>query len=268
MKSLDTRPLHSASILKLIQRLWPHLSRRRKYQLGMVAVLMFVSALTEVISLGAVIPFLAVLANPALVFNYPAISHITPLLGISTSEQLILPIAAFFAAASLMAGAIRILQVWVECIFSHASGFDSLPGIFRRPIVYVDMVPLGYLFTFRKQLIAISKHHFAVKRGQKLTLREIFNHDVGIRLGTSHYKSKGIQLIENTPEEIRDVVIEMEERLNGTWQSEPNDDALQRQFWEIFPDHIKDPDNKGPLHGEIRARIGSHFLRNNSEFLK
>jgi len=156
-----------------------------------------------------------------------------------------------------------------EFCISTATGFDSVPGIFRRPIVYVNMVPLGYLFTCRTQVIAITKHHFAVEKGQKLTLREIFNHDVGLCLGTSFYEAKGIQLIENTPEEIRDVVIEMVERLNGTWQPEPNDDVLQCRFWEIYPVHARKLHNeKGPLHGEIRGLIGSQFLRNNSEFLE
>jgi putative glycosyltransferase (TIGR04372 family) len=67
-----------------------------------------------------------------------------------------------------------------------------------------------------------------------LIMREIFNHDVGFCLSISDYASKGIELIENTPEEIRDVVIEMAERLNGTWQSHEDGEALQRRFWEIF----------------------------------
>ena len=99
-------------------------------------------------------------------------------------------------------------------------------------------------------------------------LSEIFSQNVGLGLETDEFESNGIQLIENTPEEIRDVVIEMYQRLNGTWQPEPNDDVLQRQFWENFPVHAKDPFNKAPLHGQIRSRFGSDFLRNNSDFLK
>ena len=84
---------------------------------------------------------------------------------------------------------------------------------------------------------------------------------------TSDYESKGIKLIENTPEEIRDVVMEMTDRLNGTWQLHEDDEALQRRFWEIFP--IDAVGAKGrPLHGEIRARFGAHFLRNNRDWFK
>ena len=80
------------------------------------------------------------------------------------------------------------------------------------------------------------------------------------------YEEKGVDFIENTPEEIRDVVIEMAERLAGTWQSHPDDEALQQLFWKIFPTGAV-TDNGVPLHGEISSRYGANFLRNNKEWL-
>ena len=85
---------------------------------------------------------------------------------------------------------------------------------------------------------------------------------------TSDYETKGVDLIENTPEEFRDVAIEMDERLSGTWQAHSDDEALQQRFWEIFPTDAVDTSKGNPLHGEIRARFGTAFLRNNPEWLK
>ena len=157
-----------------------------------------------------------------------------------------------------------------KCAFciSTATGFDTLPLIFRRPIVVVNQVPLGYLYTFRSQFIGITKHHISVQKDRELTLREIFSTGVGFALRTSDYESRGIHLIENTPAEIRDVVVEMAERLNGTWQLGPDDDALQHRFWEIYPVDAKDIYQNRPLHGEIRARFGALFLRDNGAFLR
>ena len=162
------------------------------------------------------------------------------------------------------------IYLGAKCAFciSVGTGFDAVPYIFRRPVVYVNMVPLGYFFTFRQQALCINKHHFAVAEDRELTLSEIFNHGVGFCTRTSGYASKGIKLIENTPEEIRDVVIEMAERLNGTWQPHKDDEALQRRFWEIFPTDAVDAYQGRPLHGEIRARFGADFLRNNREWLR
>jgi len=99
-------------------------------------------------------------------------------------------------------------------------------------------------------------------------MSEIFSYGVGFCLTTSAYESKGIELIENTPEEIRDVVIEMVERLNCNWQPYENDEALHRRFWEIFPTDAVGFYQGGPIHGEIRARFGASFLRNNRKWLQ
>lgn len=155
-----------------------------------------------------------------------------------------------------------------EFCISVGTGFDAVPCVFRRPIVYVNIVPLGYFATFRTQCIGIIKHHYAAAENRELVLSEIFNQDLGFCWTTSGYESQGIKLIENTPEEIRDVVIEMAERLNSTWQPHEDDETLQRRFWEIFPTDAVDADQGQPMHGEIHARFGARFLRNNREWLK
>jgi putative glycosyltransferase (TIGR04372 family) len=162
------------------------------------------------------------------------------------------------------------IYLGAKCAFciSTGTGFDAVPYIFRRPIVYVNYLPLGYLYSFRAQFISITRHHLTIKKNQELSLRDIFSSGVGFSVYTSEYVSKGIKIIENTPEEIRDVAIEMAERLNGTWKPHEDDETLQRRFWEIFPVDATEAINKRPLHGEIRARFGAHFLRNNRDWLK
>jgi len=155
-----------------------------------------------------------------------------------------------------------------EFCISTGAGLDEIPEMLRRPIVYVNFVPLAGLHTFRKEFISLTKKHISKEVGRSLTLREIFSHGVGFCMHTSDYESKGIELIENTPEEIRDVVIEMANRLNGTWRPHEDDEALQRRFWEIFPTDAVDAYQGHPLHGKIRARFGAHFLRDNREWLQ
>lgn len=154
-----------------------------------------------------------------------------------------------------------------EFCISTGLGLDAIPEIFRRPIVYVNIVPLGMSNTFRKEVISLTKMHVLKEEGRSLTMGEIFHYDVGFCLNTSCYESKGIELIENSPEEIHDVVIEMAERLNGTWEPHEDDEALQRRFWGIFPVDAVDPHGR-PVHGEIRARFGASFLRNNQQWLQ
>lgn len=161
------------------------------------------------------------------------------------------------------------IYLGAKCKFcvSTSTGWDSVPQIFRRPIVYTNFVPLGCMNTSRAEVLTITKRHVFQDSQKSLTLREIFTHGVGFGARGSVYESEGIQLIENTPEEICDVVVEMVERLKGTWQPREDDEVLQRRFWEIFPTDAKTEDGR-PFHGEIRARYGAAFLRNNRWWLE
>ena len=53
--------------------LWNHISRRRRMQLGLLLVVMLISGLAELLSLGAVLPFLAVLTNTELLWQQPLV---------------------------------------------------------------------------------------------------------------------------------------------------------------------------------------------------
>jgi len=161
------------------------------------------------------------------------------------------------------------IYLGAKCAFciSTSTGFDAIPLIFRRPIVFVNLVPVGYLWTFSSRVLAITRRHFSTAKQRDLSLEEIFTCGVGLSLKSSEYETSDIKLIENSPEEICSVVIEMEERLMGTWQADSVDDDLQRRFWSIFPIQKSDINGR-PLHGKISCRIGADFLRTNVSFLK
>ncbi len=154
-----------------------------------------------------------------------------------------------------------------EFCISTSTGFDAVPLIFRRPIVYVNMVPPGWLFTFSKRFLAITKHHYLISENRELTLREIFSNGVGFCTSNAEYQERNVRLVDNSPEEIRDVVLEMADRLAGTWVAQERDEELQQKFWAIFPTDAKWP-NGVPYHGEIRSRYGAHFLRNSPSWVE
>jgi len=156
-----------------------------------------------------------------------------------------------------------------NCAFciSVGTGYETIPLIFRKPIAYVNMVPIGYFYTYRAQSLGIFKHHYCLNHNRKMTFSEIIGYGLGFTLSTSDYEAKGVQLIENTPEEILDLVIEMAERISGSWQPKEGDELLQKRFWQIFPTDTKTVDGKS-LYGEIRASIGASFLRNNQDWLQ
>ena len=153
------------------------------------------------------------------------------------------------------------IYLGAKCAFciSTGAGFDAVPTVFRRPILYVNHLPPGQFATHRAECISITKMHWLIDEARYMSFQEIFESGACFFLGFFEYESAGIKLIDNSPEEIKEAVVEMAERLNGTWQPEPEDEFLQRQFWSIFPKDAIEGERR--LHGEIRSRVGAAFLR-------
>ncbi len=123
-----------SSLRQLLPQLWGHLSRRCRAQLGAAVVLMLLSSLAEVVSLAAVLPFLAVLTNPSTLWNQPIVQHWAPHLGISSARELLLPITLSFAGAAIGAGAIRLLTLWLSGRLAAAIGSDLSCEAYRRTL--------------------------------------------------------------------------------------------------------------------------------------
>lgn len=131
------------TVVHSVKRLWRHLDRRRRYQCGLLLLLMLISAVAEVISLGAVLPFLGVLAAPELVFRHSLVAKFSPGLGITSAEQLLLPFTIIFVMAALASGAVRLLQVWANTRFAYAVGHDLSVEVYRRTLYQPYQVHLA-----------------------------------------------------------------------------------------------------------------------------
>jgi ATP-binding cassette subfamily B protein len=128
------KDIPTAALPNLLKRLWHHLSQRRRRQLGLLMGLMLLSAFAEVVSLGAVLPFLGILTAPEQVFNHPIVADVAQAWGIISADQLILPLTVAFAAAVLIAGVIRILLLWLSARIAFASGADLGIEVYRRTL--------------------------------------------------------------------------------------------------------------------------------------
>ena len=136
-------PLPTDSLSNILIRLWHHLGRLRQRQFIMLSGLMLISAFAEVISLGAVLPFLSILVSPEIVFNHPIVSNIAPGWGITSADQLVLPITVAFAFAAILAGIMRIFLLWVSTRLTVVCGSELSIQVYRRTLYQPYRVPLG-----------------------------------------------------------------------------------------------------------------------------
>jgi len=114
----------SPALRSLFRKLWGHLSQQRRLQLGTLLLVMLASSGAEVLSLAAVLPFLAVLANPEQIWQLPVVQQLAPQLGISSASQLLLPVTLLFGLAAITAAAVRLLNVWLNGRLAAAIGSD------------------------------------------------------------------------------------------------------------------------------------------------
>jgi putative glycosyltransferase (TIGR04372 family) len=148
-----------------------------------------------------------------------------------------------------------------KCAFfvSSGAGIDDVSRVFRRPLLFVNFVPLEYAHTWFPDGLFIPKKLWLTGESRFLRFREILESGIGRFLKSEEYERDGIEVIENTPEEILAAAVEMDERLKGTWETTEEDEELQRRFWSLF--------EGSELHGEIVSHIGAEYLREYRELL-
>jgi ATP-binding cassette, subfamily B, bacterial PglK len=119
---------------QLLVNLWQHISLRRRVQFGFLLILMILSSFAEIISIGAVLPFLGVLTAPDHVFEHSLAQPFIQFLGLTSADQLLLPLTISFGVATLLAGGMRLLLLWTNTRLSYATGADLSINIYRRTL--------------------------------------------------------------------------------------------------------------------------------------
>ena len=127
-------PTSTPSTFTLFKRFWLYMSPRRRFQTGLLLGLMLITALAEVLSIGAVLPFLGILTSPEVVFAQPMLAPLIQILGIQTPAQLLLPLTLAFIIAAILSGLMRIVLIWAQYRLSSAIGTDLSLNVYRRTL--------------------------------------------------------------------------------------------------------------------------------------
>jgi len=122
------------ALSELFKRLWHHIGNRRRGQLGALFLLMILTSFTEVVSIGAVVPFLLALTAPESVFEHHLAQPYIQAFGITDARQLLLPLTIAFGLAALASGSTRLLLLWSQTRLSHSVGSDFSISIYRRTL--------------------------------------------------------------------------------------------------------------------------------------
>jgi ABC-type multidrug transport system fused ATPase/permease subunit len=117
-----------------LSMIWSWLAFRRKLQIGLLLVLASVGALAEMATLGALLPFLATLDNPAGVLRYPIVVSILGFLDWTDGKSLIAPITVLFGFVVVTAASIRLVLAWATIRFVQGIGSDLAMRVYSRTL--------------------------------------------------------------------------------------------------------------------------------------
>ena len=123
--------VNSSSTWELIVWLWNYLGSRRQKQFILLSILMIISAIADVVSLGALLPFLGILVAPERVFQNHFVTEFVVFFNITSPQQLIFPLTIMFVIISLVAGLIRIVFAWISNTLVCVSGAELSRNIYK-----------------------------------------------------------------------------------------------------------------------------------------
>jgi ABC-type multidrug transport system fused ATPase/permease subunit len=122
------------SLISSIRQIWKHLSPRRHYQFGLLILLAIITSFFEIVSLGAVLPFISVITQPDEALKYEVVSYFAEMAGITSGDELVLPIAISFALAAIITALFRLLLLWGTLQLGNASGVDLGVDVYRKTL--------------------------------------------------------------------------------------------------------------------------------------
>lgn len=142
--------------------------------------------------------------------------------------------------------------------FGGVSGISHVFQAFNKPVAWADLIPCWPPWSERD--LFIPKKLWSKKERRLLTFREIISTGAIYFLDSKDYKNANIEIIDNTPEEIQELVTEMHQRLSGSFRETAEDRKLQDKFRSVL--------QSSPIIGVYPSRIGASFLRKNREMLE
>ena len=111
-------------IVSLLKKLWSNFNSKRRRQLSILIIFTIFGAVSDVLTLGMIFPFLAVLTTPEKVFNYPIIKELLFFLNVDNNAQLIFVITLTFIFFIIVSTTMRIIILWANTRLAFASGAD------------------------------------------------------------------------------------------------------------------------------------------------
>lgn len=147
-----------------------------------------------------------------------------------------------------------------QCRFflSTSSGLYTIALAFGVPIVMTNQLPTVAMYMLSSRDIFIPRICRSKTENRALAFSKLISPSLGFAISQLQYDRLGVDVVENTPEEIDNVVREMLERFNGHLVYSEENEYSEEQFKSLA-------EMCGKLYGDenirLNARVGRDFLQ-------
>ena len=144
------------------------------------------------------------------------------------------------------------------CDFCISTGFgaDMFARLHRKPMGIIAPA-ISDIYYLHKNYTFIFNNIKIRGSNSNLTLKEIFENNVHLLENIQKIDQTKFELVKNTPEEIKDLVIEVTKKHENNYIIEDAEAELQNKFWELFFKYKK----KITENPKIKDRISYSFLK-------
>ena len=118
----------------LLKKIINHTSSKKKIELVALLLLMVVSSFSEILSIGAVLPFIQALTSPERLFELASLKNILMFLKINSYDQLPLIFIVTFCLTALLTGFIRLILIRLNTKISYEIGAELSRDIFKKTL--------------------------------------------------------------------------------------------------------------------------------------
>jgi ATP-binding cassette subfamily B protein len=131
------------NIYILLKKLYGYINIKNKKKVLTLIILMILTSVLEILSIGAVVPFITILTDPNIIFENEYINPLILKLGLNNPNQLILPLTLGFGVASLIAGCMRLLLFWLNTKLTFDVGAEISTAIYRKTLYQPYAIHVG-----------------------------------------------------------------------------------------------------------------------------
>ena len=159
------------------------------------------------------------------------------------------------------------IYLGAHCTFavSVGSGWDSVPTIFRRPMIWINHLPIFDATGLTLPIVIYPKILKNAESNASLSLTEIIERNIAGQFYTQAYKDARVTIRDLSSEELVEAVTEMAQRVEGTFVETPEQKEMQAKLRHILSTHSKL--QPSPNRYPVRAQFASCFLSRYPNFL-